>query len=139
MENNTFEITVCRGIEPGKCRFAQPLTCDLTSLLRKTIINTAWPDFLNECHNYKIKHHRKFRISISLCANGCSRPHLGDLGFISSAVPEITEKDCTFCGLCASRCRDGAIEITGHGPEIDFGQCLRCGHCADICSAFTCI
>ena len=137
MEDNTFEITTCRGIEPGVCRFAQPLPGDLTALLRETIINTGWPDFLNECHNNKIRNHNKFRISVSLCPNGCSRPHIADMGIISSAVPEITDQDCTACGLCASRCKDGAITVTTAGPEISSGKCLLCGHCADICSSGT--
>lgn len=54
---------------------------------------------------------------------------------IREKVARIDKTICTACGLCASACLYGAIEMdeTGAPPRIDPETCAGCGLCASIC------
>ena len=58
--------------------------------------------------------------------------------FSAGATAVIDQKPCTACGLCAERCRFGAIRVLGSDStpryEIDPISCEGCGVCVDICS-----
>ena len=58
--------------------------------------------------------------------------------FSAGATAVIDQKPCTACGLCAERCRFGAIRVSGSDStpryEIDPISCEGCGVCVDICS-----
>lgn len=57
--------------------------------------------------------------------------------FSGGSVASIDPARCTGCGLCAARCRFGAIHRDGEafGFEIDPISCEGCGVCAAVCRA----
>ncbi|MFZ5643775.1 MAG: 4Fe-4S dicluster domain-containing protein [Bacillota bacterium] len=77
--------------------------------------------------------HHKFRVAVSGCPNACSQPQIADFGVIGQSRPARGEGPCTECGGCVSTCREGAVIITGEGPEFDYGRCLSCGGCIRAC------
>ncbi|MBO4404010.1 MAG: 4Fe-4S binding protein, partial [Treponema sp.] len=46
-------------------------------------------------------------------------------------------KDCTAgcfkCGLCAKKCPEGCIDVSGGIPQIDYSKCTSCGECVAAC------
>jgi MinD superfamily P-loop ATPase len=57
--------------------------------------------------------------------------------FSGGSTAVIDQKPCTACGLCAERCRFGAIRVSGSDStpryEIDPISCEGCGVCVDTC------
>ncbi len=78
-------------------------------------------------------YHRKFRVSLSLCPNACSRPQIADFGVIGAALPGATGNTCTGCNVCTGVCREGAISPRFGVPVIDYSRCVSCGECARAC------
>lgn len=44
-----------------------------------------------------------------------------------------SNENCNRCGLCASKCPNSTISMTGNGPEWDW-NCEQCFKCMNICS-----
>jgi dissimilatory sulfite reductase (desulfoviridin) alpha/beta subunit len=78
-------------------------------------------------------YHRRFRVSLSLCPNACSRPQIADFGVIGAALPRVTGNTCTGCNVCIGVCREGAISPRFGVPVIDYSRCVSCGECARAC------
>ena len=83
----------------------------------------------------KVLFHHKFRVSVSGCPNGCSRPQIADVGLLGTVRPDVDPATCRECGACAEACPDGAINIYGGIPAFDRGLCLGCKACAQVCPA----
>jgi anaerobic sulfite reductase subunit C len=89
----------------------------------------------------KILFHHKFRVSISGCPNGCSRPQIADFALVGFVVPDVDSDKCTSCGLCMEACPDSAIsfdsasdgDINDGPPIFDRVKCLGCYKCRDSC------
>jgi uncharacterized protein len=47
--------------------------------------------------------------------------------------PEVAEKSCTGCGVCAENCPEDAIALTGGKAAIDPAACIGCGECLTVC------
>ncbi len=77
--------------------------------------------------------HDCFRVSLSCCPNGCSRPQIADIGFIGAAGVGVTEEPCLRCGACLEACRENALSLDAQGLTLDETLCLRCGACAKAC------
>lgn len=52
---------------------------------------------------------------------------------IASARPEIDYTECNGCGLCAEKCRFGAIKMENGSPIINPFLCEGCGVCELVC------
>lgn len=74
------------------------------------------------------------RISISGCVNGCSRPHIKDIGIEGVVDLKYHTDNCDQCGACFNACQENAIKMTDDGISIDHDLCLSCGECANACS-----
>lgn len=73
------------------------------------------------------------RISISGCVNGCSRPHIKDIGIEGIVLLNCNQEKCNLCGACANVCQEDAIQLTDAGFNLDSQKCLSCGECARVC------
>ena len=51
----------------------------------------------------------------------------------SASKPNISEKDCTGCGLCVEWCPQNAIAMHGQKAGIDANLCIGCGECLTVC------
>ncbi|WP_027368759.1 4Fe-4S binding protein [Desulfocurvibacter africanus] len=80
-----------------------------------------------------IRAHDCFRVSLSCCPNGCSRPQIADIGFIGAAEVVVTPEPCHQCGACLEACRENAVSLDAQGPILDEVLCVRCGACAKVC------
>jgi dissimilatory sulfite reductase (desulfoviridin) alpha/beta subunit len=85
----------------------------------------------------KILYHHRFRVSISGCPNGCSRPQIADFAVVGAVSPVVDYDRCSSCGLCAEECPDLAIYFNdsndGEIPLFDMSLCLGCYRCRDVC------
>lgn len=76
----------------------------------------------------------KFKISFSGCPIDCARTNEMDLGFQGAVEPRWEEDKCIACTICASACREGAIESDEEGkPIFDANKCLYCADCIRAC------
>ena len=92
--------------------------------------------FIREGVSGPLKPHHEFRVSISDCPNGCSRPQIADIGLLGAAMPDTAEASaCNGCGSCVEVCREAAVELRHPGPcpLVLSDRCLGCGQCAVIC------
>lgn len=93
--------------------------------------------FLKERVNGPLKMHHEFRISLSDCPNGCSRPQIVDIGLLGASRPMVSDEPCSQCHACVDSCREEAIRLDSDGVVIDFDKCLFCGHCHRACPTGT--
>ncbi|KAB2946936.1 MAG: sulfite reductase subunit beta [Candidatus Methanoperedens nitroreducens] len=77
----------------------------------------------------------KFKISFSGCPIDCARTSENDLGFQGAVEPKWVDELCIGCRICASACREGAIESDPEsGKPVFYAQkCLYCGDCIRSC------
>ncbi|WP_022662778.1 4Fe-4S binding protein [Paucidesulfovibrio longus] len=138
-----YLFDTCRGARSGQCPHLLPVAPEFEPRLEGVICESGWPEFLEESYAGKHHYHHAFRVAVSGCPNGCSRPHIQDIGLIRSMRPVLDPERCSSCGICGQSCPDSAIlmrtasEMGLEGaqmlPEIDPGLCLRCGHCVRVC------
>lgn len=133
MPQPTYDVIACRGTEPDRCPNGLELSRGFADAVTRTIETSGWPEFLRNTVKGKIGHHHRFRASIAACANGCSRPHIVDIGFIAAEYPALRPNDCIGCGKCVRACPDQAISPDGDVVHIAGELCLGCGKCIRIC------
>ncbi|QJT10995.1 4Fe-4S dicluster domain-containing protein [Oceanidesulfovibrio marinus] len=129
----TYRIEPCRGCS-GQCPHALPAPEGFTRSIDAAVAASGWPVFLNDaCAPRPPRHHEQFRIAVACCANGCSRPHIADIGLIFSQRPAVPES-CSGCGACIAACPDKALAPGPDGaPSLDHSRCLACGKCIAAC------
>lgn len=80
-----------------------------------------------------IRSHQKFKIAVSSCPNGCTRPYIQDFSLIAYREPIIDQEKCISCGACVSLCREEALSLSADGLKLDLERCLGCGDCYRAC------
>ena len=133
MTQPTYEVIACRGTEPDRCPNGLELSHGFSDDVIQTIEESGWPAFLRENVKGRIGHHHQFRASIAACANGCSRPHIVDIGFLAAEYPVVKPELCIGCGKCVRACPDEAIAPDGEAIRIAGDLCLGCGKCMRVC------
>ena len=130
-----YEITVCRGMQAEtNCRFAMKTAAGFGERLEQAVQQSGWPAFLRNAITGPLLHHHAFRIALAACPNGCSRPHVADIGIIRACTPLLDSEACSCCGICYKVCPDRAITMERQGPVIDHAKCMQCGMCVAKCS-----
>jgi len=130
---DSVEIIACRGISGGNCRFAMKSDSSFPEAIKKVVEQTGWDDFLRTQIRGPLLHHHTFTISVAACPNGCSRPHVADIGIIRAKQPQLIADTCSHCGLCGRLCPDKAISYDKGEPLFDLTQCMKCGMCIEKC------
>ena len=131
--SKTASINICRGIESGECRFALCIESSFSKRIEKTIADTGWSDFLRKRYGENVNKHKAFSVNVAACPNGCSRPHIADIGLIRACNPVIDQESCIHCGECVRSCPDDAMELAGERIVINREKCLACGYCISAC------
>lgn len=132
-----YQVERCFGESgcPNRAVADEGLTARIEALLQSKDIKS----FLKARVEGPLKLHHEFRVSVSDCPNGCSRPQIVDLGLIGARIPHVTSTPCTQCGACVETCREGAIQLPQgeESPRIDLGKCVACGQCIAVCPSET--
>lgn len=141
MKSQDYEV---RGYRLEQCFGARDCpnrvlgATDMVERLEVFFNGQGLKEFLKEQVAGPLKMHHEFRVSVSFCPNACSRPQIVDFGLIGAVRPAVAESQCTRCGACIEKCREGAIILyEGRTPWIDDDKCLYCGHCTRVCPAST--
>lgn len=129
----SFSITACRGLSGDACRYALACDNDLVKKIGAVMDDSGWDSFLRSAVHGSLKHHHAFKIAVAACPNGCSRPHIADIGFIRACVPAVDLSKCSQCGVCEKICPDEAVKIEEAGPRFDESKCMKCGLCVARC------
>lgn len=132
--DNGAVINVCRGTS-GECRFALRVDGDFAERIGKVVNDSGWPEFLKQKFGEKVNRHKLLSVSTAFCPNGCSRPHIVDIGLIRACVPVIDHGGCIGCGECVQKCPDQAMEMVDGTVVINREDCLVCGYCSNVCPA----
>lgn len=75
----------------------------------------------------------KFKVGLSGCPNGCTKPAENDLGFMGQVLPAHDPSACSGCGVCAAVCQPRAIEMRDGEVVFDAAKCNGCGECVASC------
>lgn len=129
----SWEITSCRGVQGTNCRFAMKCDADFPERLERVMEQTGWDAFLRNQITGPLLNHHTFKIAVSGCPNGCSRPHIADVGIIRAKQPSLLSARCSHCGLCGRICPDKAITYNSGEPVFDLDKCMKCGMCIAKC------
>lgn len=130
-------LTACRGAASGCPRAAVPDGADLLRRLEASPVLADLQRAARERLGERPPRHHAFAVSVSACPNGCSRPHIADIGLTGAVRPRLTDAPCLQCGACLTACREGAVALTETGPRLDPDRCLECGDCLRACPAGT--
>jgi dissimilatory sulfite reductase (desulfoviridin) alpha/beta subunit len=137
MTRKAYRIKLCWGIESRECPNVLDPDASLKQDLESVLETSGWPECLSKALQREIKPLDQFSVSVSGCANGCSRPQIADFGLLQAQHPEVDSERCTGCGQCAQVCREGAIDLDSGIARIDAGRCLSCGVCIRSCPGYT--
>lgn len=130
-----FRVETCFGPEgcPNRAVKSEGMSEDLEKLLASKDMR----GFLEKQIGGTLRFHHEFRISISDCPNGCSRPHIADIGLIGASKPRVGETPCSGCGTCVEVCRESALTLEAGTPVLSEEKCLSCGACMSACPTGT--
>jgi dissimilatory sulfite reductase (desulfoviridin) alpha/beta subunit len=75
----------------------------------------------------------KFKFGVTGCQNNCLKAEENDMGVKGGLVVRWSEEGCTYCGVCAKVCREGAITVGEESLAFDRSKCDHCGRCVKSC------
>jgi len=130
-----YQVETCFG--PGGCPNRAVITEGLVEKIERVFAERDLKSFLQEKVGGPLKFHHEFRVSISDCPNGCSRPQIVDVGLIGALKPRVGKEPCSRCGACVEACKESAISLDDDGPVISEERCLSCGACVRDCPTGT--
>lgn len=133
IDSSFYIINMCRGFSPQGCRFSVVEDTGIVDQVVSRIESSVWKKSMDSPGNGPLKAHEKLKISFAACPNGCSRPHIHDLGIIGAAKPELRSRLCINCGICSETCREQAIPNSNDMVQVDYSSCLYCGECVRAC------
>lgn len=137
MEDEVRGYQVERCFGEGGCPNRAVTEDGMAERIEAFLASKHLKSFLKARVSGPLKLHHEFRVSLSECPNGCSRPQIADLGLIGARAPKVTPGLCTRCEACLDRCKEGAIALTSgeEAPRIDRARCVDCGQCLHGCAS----
>ncbi len=130
-----FGVETCFGA--GNCPNRACHVKDLPERMETLLRGKDLKGFLKEKVNGPLKMHHEFRVSMSDCPNGCSRPQIADFGILGAERPRVSEAPCSGCGACLEVCKEKAITLAEDTARVDESRCLACGQCISACPTET--
>ncbi len=132
-----FRVETCFGNSGCPNRAAD--TKELLARIEEILASRNLREFLEKKVAGPLKLLHEFRVTVSDCPNGCSRPQIVDIGIIGAKEPGVSPEECTACGECVEVCGEDAVKLVGEEgpPEIDPEKCLYCGQCIEVCPTGT--
>ncbi|HDZ24598.1 MAG TPA: 4Fe-4S dicluster domain-containing protein [Desulfobacteraceae bacterium] len=130
-----YQVETCFG--PGGCPNRAVISDGLAERIERILARRDMKGFLREKVGGPLKFHHEFRVSISDCPNGCSRPQIVDVGLMGARQPGVSEESCSRCGNCVEVCKESAVFLDDDGPVISQERCLSCGACIRACPTGT--
>ncbi|MCK4259196.1 MAG: 4Fe-4S binding protein [Halanaerobiales bacterium] len=130
--NQPIKIEVCKGSLLG-CPKSVIEPKDLEMDILDLIDRLGLSDELKEHFPEEDVLHPTLTISISGCVNGCSNPHIKDVGLEGTVSLKKNIELCNKCGECIKACSDHVISMHEDGISINSQLCLSCGECARVC------
>ncbi len=76
-------------------------------------------------------------IGVEVRSDGCKviNPSADGLEKVHKVM--VKADSCVGCGLCITRCPEGALALIEGRVRVDEGRCVHCGDCLDPCPALT--
>ncbi len=133
-QTETFSVDVCQAAAK-ECQHALCALADVQTRVRAAIEESGWSEYLMGRLSRPPLAHQRLRVAISGCPNGCSQPHIRDIGIVAQVRPTAVLEACTACGQCAEVCDEAAIGVADEEAAIDQARCVGCGACIDACPA----
>ena len=130
-----YGIETCFGA--GGCPNRAYHADNLPERMEKVLDGKDLKGFLKRKVEGPLKMHHEFRMSVSDCPNGCSRPQIADFGLLGAERPKVSEEPCSGCGACEGICKEEAIILKGETVRVDEFRCLACGQCIGVCPTQT--
>ena len=106
-----YGIETCFGA--GGCPNRACHTDDLPEMMEKVLDGKDLKGFLLRKVKGPLKRHHEFRVSVSDCPNGCSRPQIADFGLLGAERPKVSKEPCNACGACEAICKEEAVLLQG--------------------------
>ena len=130
-----YGIETCFGA--GGCPNRTCHNDDLPEKMETVLDGRDLKGFLKQKVKGPLKMHHEFRVSVSDCPNGCSRPQIADFGLMGAERPKVSKEPCSGCGDCETICKEVAIVLQAEKVWIDESRCLACGQCIGVCPTGT--
>ena len=109
-----FHVESCFG--PGGCPNRAVTSDGLVEEIQKRLVKRDLKMFLKERVEGPLKLHHEFRVVLSDCPNGCSRPQIADIGVIGASRPTVSGEPCDQCTACVEICRENAVSLRDGEP-----------------------
>lgn len=134
MDDNSYSVKACRGLRSGVCPCLVHVPGldpqGLAGAVARTIEEQGWPGHVE----HPTPAHARFKVALAGCANGCSLPHIREVGLILARHPHVDQDSCNGCGICAMACPEGSISLASGKAVVDDAACLSCSRCIAICA-----
>jgi dissimilatory sulfite reductase (desulfoviridin) alpha/beta subunit len=79
----------------------------------------------------------KFKVTISGCTNGCTKPSENDFGILGVTTTSLDAAACNGCLACQFACPTNCVTVEQDGEawtvQREEAGCINCGICARVC------
>lgn len=131
------QLLAANGLEPGVlgARVRTITGCQGSDVCKHGKIQTAIlaEELTAATNNIELPH--KFKIGVTGCCNNCLKAEENDLGIKGGVAPAWQSDSCNYCGACARKCPQAAIEVDKESQKLSFDidKCVNCGRCVSVC------
>ncbi len=128
------------GVELGSCgpRIRVIVACPGGETCRWGVFDTKKIARELDARYFKKETPSKFKMSVTGCANNCTKANENDIGVRGAIEPKWIPSACSDCGLCIPICPVNAIDRkqnnNGHFYVVDHEKCINCGVCKTFCA-----